>query len=561
MNFLGLHILTHNPSATIIREDGEIYSIALERVNRIKNSTNLYSDKLIEYLLDASELKINEIDKVAIDKVVKFETKKDFLKRTNFKFNEKNIYSINHHLAHAYSTFFSSGFEDCAALTIDGAGEWLKYNDVEGIEGTSIYNVENSLFNLVSKTIHPRNKLKGYTKGLSLGKFYSQISKMVGFDKYQEGKLMGLAPYGHNLDIKIDFSKYINFNNETGEIYINPNIFYNDRVIKLKKFIKNIFKNKGYFEDIYLPIKTSNKDWKNIKPIYIETAYIAQKVLENALQILGQWIIKKTKKNNLCVAGGVGLNIDANTILANDIGFKKTFTFPASEDSGISLGCAYWLKKKYNKNFKSKKIKNAYFGKKYNDTEILNALKMKNLKFQKENDIYKKVSKFLSDGKVIGWFSGRSEYGPRSLGNRSILADPRKENMRDYINKEIKKRELFRPFAPVVLEEKSNDYFDQIGESPFMLLKTNVKKNAKQIIPAVVHTDGSSRYQTVNKEQNQHLYNLIYEFGKMTNVFVLLNTSFNGPGEPIVESPEDACDSFKKLGLDYLIIENYIITK
>ena len=209
MNYLGLHILTHNPSATIIRDDGEIFSIALERINRVKIPL-IYSDDLIKYLLDASSLKISDINKIAIDKVVKFDTKKDFINRTKFKFDDNKILCMNHHLAHAYSTFFSSGFEESAVLIVDGAGEWLKYNKIEGIEGTSIYDVNTNEFRLISKSIHPRDKKRGYTRGLSLGKFYSQITKLIGFGKYQEGKLMGLAPYGHELGVKIDYKGLLN---------------------------------------------------------------------------------------------------------------------------------------------------------------------------------------------------------------------------------------------------------------------------------------------------------------------------------------------------------------
>ena len=559
MNIIGLHILTHNPSGTIITSDNKIYSIALERINRKKNSTGLYSDELIKYLLNSTKLKFDEIDYFIIDKVINFDTKQDLIDRSNFNFKNKQIISINHHLAHAYSTYVSSGFNDCAILIVDGAGEWIKEQNREGVEGTSIYNVINDEIKLIAKSLHFRDKKVGYLNGLSLGKFYSKITKMVGFGKYQEGKLMGLAPYYKGDDLKLSLNKIIKF--KDGEIYINQNIFYNQLKSRIKEFFKFFLKNKNFI-NFYLPIKKPNTDWNNIDKNYIKTAAIAQKIVEVSFKILGEWIIKTTKQKKLCVAGGVALNIDANTVLAEKIGFKETFTLPASEDSGISMGCAYWGKKKFDKKYEKKKIINAYFGKEYSTNEIINALeKSTGIKFYKSTDHFKETAELISIGKVIGWFSGRSEFGPRALGNRSILADPRKEDMKNYINKFIKKRELFRPFAPAVTEEMSNEYFDTQLISPFMLLKANVKEKYRNLIPAVVHADNSARFQTVNKMQNKNFYKLINEFGKITNIYVVLNTSFNGPGEPIVETPDDAIKSFQRLNLDYLILENYIIKK
>ena len=557
MNIIGLHILTHNPSATLINDNGEIFSIALERVNRVKNSTGLYSDDLIKYLLDESNLKIEEIDKFIIDKVVKFDTKKNFLDRTNYKIDESKIISINHHLAHAYSTYYASGFNESAILIVDGAGEWVEQNNKEGIEGSSIYVAKNNEIQLISKSLHYRDKKKGYSNGFSIGKFYSKFSKMIGFESYQEGKLMGLAPFGKKLienykDYNLE--DYVKFNN--GDIQLNPNIFYGNFYLKLKRKIKKIFKKneENNFKDIFLNINQKNKNWEKIKENYLFNAALAQKVVEDCLRVAGQWIYKETNIRNLCVAGGVGLNIDANTILATECGFDETFTLPASEDSGISLGCAYWGKNKFQKNFQRKKIINAYFGKKYdlenydNELNKLNEIKTK--------DISHEVAKLISEGNVIGWFSGRSEFGPRALGNRSILADPRNPEIQNYINTKIKKRETFRPFAPVVIEEKSDEYFKCKLKSPFMLLKTEVKSEAINLIPAVVHVDNSSRFQTINKRQNEKLYDLIEKFGEITGIWVLLNTSFNGPGEPIVETPIDAIESFKKNNLDYLVLEN-----
>ena len=454
----------------------------------------------------------------------------DYLKE-KFKFNKKKILQIDHHLAHAASVFYTSGFKHSSVLIVDGLGSDL--------ETTTYYKGINNKLIEVEKY-----------KGHGIGAAYMAITgHILNFGTGGEGKTMGLAPYGekHKGKIKIKVKLDGIENNFSSFMKRQPLSDILNRISdKYKpnplKFNHKICKNKNYLD-----------------PYFSGVAYDIQKASEKVMMHLGRDIQKKIKSKNICIAGGVALNSVANKKLFDVCNYKNIFVFPACSDAGIPFGAALWGA--INRFCKNKKFKinfdNAYTGKKYSNLEIKKLLKKFNIQFKAYDD--NEVAKIISQGKILGRLSGRSEYGPRALGNRSILADPRDKKIRDYINKKVKHREIFRPFAPSILEEENKKYFQLKTSSPYMLLVAKSKKPTK--IPSAIHVDGTARVQTINKIQNEKFYNIIKSFYKITKVPCVLNTSFNDAGEPLVETPLDALLCFLKTKIDYLILEDQLILK
>lgn len=449
----------------------------------------------------------------------------DYIKE-NLNFNKKKIIQISHHLAHAASTYYPSGFESSAILVVDGNGSDLETN---------------------SYFLGKKNKIKFIKnyKSHGIGALYGAVSsKILNFGTGGEGKTMGLAPYGSsNKNTKISYS----LNGiETDFSSIMRKMPYSDVLNQVSdKFRPNILK---FAHKKLVKKKISNyfKDW----------AYRVQDISEKVLVHLGGDIKKITKNNNICLAGGVALNSVANFKLFIKNKFKKIFVFPACSDSGIPFGLAIWGYYNFIKGKKKKIVfDNAYTGRKYGIKEVTNLLTKFRINHKKVNNKY--IAELLANQKIIGILRGGSEYGPRALGNRSILADPSNPKMRDFINKKVKHREVFRPFAPAILERFSKRYFN-INFSPFMLL---VSKSKKKNIPSAIHVDNTARVQTVSKKQNIQFSLLLEEFYKIKKIPVLLNTSFNDKNEPLVETPLDALICFFKTDLDYLIIEDILIDK
>ncbi len=450
----------------------------------------------------------------------------DYIKEI-LNFDKKKIVQIDHHLAHAASTYYSSGFDKSAILIIDGNGSDLETN--------SFYLGKNNNIKLIDKS-----------KFYGIGVAYSVVTKnILNFGTGGEGKTMGLAPYGKkNKKIKIPYKLNGIETDFSNFMRRQP---HSDVLNHINKNFRPSLIRQNY--------PTANK--KNVTSRkFCDWAFKIQDVAEKVMIHLGKKVFQKTKCKNICLAGGVALNSVANNKLIKNSKFKEIFVFPACSDEGIPFGLVLWgyhnlLKKKKRINFL-----NAYTGKKYNIKETMNLLNKFNIKYNFCNQ--KKIANLIKNGKVIGNFSGKSEYGPRALGNRSILADPRNPKMRDHINRKVKHREIFRPFAPAIMEEMSKKYFD-ISYSPFMLQVAKSKLSKK--IPSAIHVDNTARVQTVNKEQNFKFYNLIKEFYRQTGVPVILNTSFNDAGEPLVETPVDAILCFLKTKLDYLVIDDLIIEK
>jgi carbamoyltransferase len=298
--------------------------------------------------------------------------------------------------------------------------------------------------------------------------------------------------------------------------------------------------------------------WKDL-------AWQIQDDTETVLLARAKWLRETTGARNLCLAGGVALNCVANGRIAREAGFENVWIQPAAGDDGIAIGCAYYGHLAIQKKPRSSVINHAYFGKEYTDEDVRDATDQTLVRLAtvttRSDNISRDTAKVLADGKIVGWFQGRSEFGPRALGDRSIIADPRTAEMKDILNRRVKFRQAFRPFAPIVLAERENEIFEGGHDSPYMLLAKPVRPEWRDKIPAIVHVDGTARVQTVRQETNAPLYRLLKEFEAITGVPVLLNTSFNVKGEPIVETPRNAVECFLTTGIDYLALHDVLLRK
>jgi carbamoyltransferase len=551
---------SHDASACLIK-NGKILSMAEEeRFIRQKYAFDKVPINAISYCLKESRISPNDIDIVALGwdyrLMYKLHSRKfnytdeeilDIifpLKYFNYKKRPKLII-VPHHLAHAASAFFTSGFKKATILVVDGQGER---------ESTTIAYGEGNKISI----------LKSFPIKDSLGYFYESINKYIGFNYLDSGKTMGLAPYGEkninfrNIELNkdgytINFKKKFRYNTfclDEQKMVID---FWNE---ELRGYIKFPNKINYFFDNINNKMKTII----NIPQQYKNLAASAQTTLEKIMIHLVDVAINMTGIKNLCLSGGVALNCAVNGKLLQNKSVNNLFIFPSANDAGVSIGAALYAASLYNKKSKFSKILHPYFGPKYTNKEIEKILKLKKINYIKIKNICETTAKLLSKNKIIGWFQGKMEIGPRALGNRSIIANPTIKSNWEKLNI-IKGRELWRPLACSILEEYKDEYFETDVKLPFMLITSQVKNNKRNVIPAVVHIDGSSRVQTVSKKTNKKFWNLINEFYKITGIPIVLNTSFNYDGEPIVSSPLDAIKTFFSTSLDYLVIGDFLISK
>lgn len=553
MKILGISYSGDHDSACALSIDGElIFAIQEERLTRKKHDSSFPINSIRE-TLRFSNLKPEDIDYVVIAwsnplKHLLFDLKLNFknfpspksilytlysgihrlwikggFKRYEEYFEKSKFLFCDHHLAHAISAYIYSPFKEATVLVVDGRGAF---------EATSIwYANENEIKPL--EIINFPN---------SLGLFYAKFTKYLGFKPLSdEWKVMGLAAYGNE---GISLKEFIS----------NDEVPYK---INWKRILRKGLYDVSGIEEIFGP---ERKEEEELNEKHKDIAFAVQKETERAMLNLAKYAVEKTGCKNLCIAGGVALNCKANGLIANSDFVDNIFVQPAASDEGASLGACFYPYLLFEKKLPKFELKHLYFGTSY-ENEVENLLKKYKLKYEKLKNPEKVIAEILYDGKIIGLFKGRMEFGPRALGNRSILADPRKEEMKDKVNNSVKYREWWRPFAPSILEEFYFDYIDARFLSPFMILSFPVKEDKREKVPAIVHIDGSARPQSVNKEINQFYWNIINEFYKKTGVPVILNTSFNLKGEPIVCSPFDAIRTFYTSGLDYLIIEEFIVHK
>jgi len=594
MNILGISAYYHDSASALVM-NGEIIAAAQEeRFTRKKHDASFPKNAII-YNLREANIKLTDIDYIVFYEkpFVKFERllstylsfapkgfssfsrampvwlkEKLFIKTTlkrelSSLSDTKNkdlpkILFSEHHLSHAASAFYPSPFSQAAILCLDGVGEWAT---------TSVWVGENRKLESKWSIDFPH----------SLGLLYSAFTYYTGF-KVNSGeyKLMGLAPYGENKFVEHIYDKLIDVKND-GTFRLDMEYFnYATGLSMTNKKFNNLFGG---------PPRLPESD---ITQKEMDLARSIQTVVEEIILKIVKSIHKEFKINQLCLAGGVALNCVANGKILREGPFKDIWIQPAAGDAGGALGAALFVYNQLNKDFVKKKngkdmMKGAYLGGSFSNDDIKNYLKSVNASYIElpDNELLPKVAKLIDSGNVVGWFSGRMEFGPRALGSRSILGDPRNTTMQSTMNLKIKYRESFRPFAPVVLAEKAAEWFNIDCDSPYMLLtaeildakKLKASEDEKKIfgidklkiprsqIPAVTHVDYSSRIQTAHKDTNARLYQLIKNFSKFSNCPILINTSFNVRGEPIVNEPKDAYTCFMRTEMDYLVMENIILSK
>lgn len=562
---LGISCYYHDSAAALLKDGHVIAAVEEERFSRKKFDDD-FPKQAIEWCLNEAKIKPDIINSVAFyDKpVLKFERLldnyiavaprglysfldvipkwlhkrlwiKDEIKKSLQGFKGEIIFP-DHHMSHAAHAFYTSPFQESAILTIDGVGEWST---------TSFGYAKNNSIKITNDLRWPH----------SLGLFYSAFTYFLGF-KVNEGeyKLMGLSSYGSPKYYDLLLDNLIDVK-EDGSIHLNMDYFAftYDKVMTNKKF-----------SDLF-GISPKTKDEKTLQ-IHFDIGASAQKVLEDVILKIANHIFEKTKMKNLCFGGGVALNGVANYKILKEGPFDNIHIPPSPGDAGSAVGAAQYLYHIYHKNSKNRYQNNAqlihenvYVGPSFDNEEIVKFLDSEKIQYVylERALLLKKTAQLIADGNIVGWYQGKMEWGPRALGNRSILADPRRDEMKDILNAKIKHRESFRPFAPSVLEEYASEYFDIDIPSPYMLMVSPVKK--PKDIPAVTHVDGTGRLQTVSKETNPLYYDLINEFYNLTQIPVIINTSMNVMGEPIVNTPEHAYSMILKTDMDYLVMGNYLI--
>lgn len=562
MNVLGISCYYHDAAAALVSDGRVIAAVEEERFTRRKHD-HRFPREAIDYCLREGRISVDEIDLVCfyekplrkLERVlmtglgsrpisepllsrqlglaIHEQLFLDKVLRRTIGYRGPLVYS-EHHLSHAASAFYPSPFAEAAILTVDGVGEWATTQEAIG-EGKQI------------------RKLREIRYPHSLGLLYSALTAFLGFKpNSDEYKVMGLAAYGEpklrervrklvkrfpDASIALDMD-YFSFDRDTKRMY-------SDLMVELLGTPRNAGD----------PITDRDRD----------LAASLQAVLEEDLLAMTEDLYKQTAVPNLCLAGGVALNGVANARILRDGPFRQVWVQPAAGDAGGALGAAllaYYAQPGTLRN--ALPSHDTLLGPSFGESEIISLLKREGAnytEFRDEETLYSRVAELIHRNRIIGWFQGRVEFGPRALGNRSILANPCNPDMQHILNARIKFREDFRPFAPAVLEECAERYFDCDSPSPYMLFVFDVKHAMRSVLPAVTHVDGSARVQTVNRRENPRFYRLIEAFGKRSGVPVLINTSFNVRGEPIVCTPEDAYRCFMKTDIDYLVLDRFLVEK
>jgi carbamoyltransferase len=567
---LGLNTYDHDVSACLLR-DGEIAcAINKERITREKHDTGFYQE-VVDYCLSAESISMDDVALVVrncyvlpvedletrmvsqdVPEVMDDQERIQASKNPLFLSSSNKVVTISHHLAHAYSAFAVSPFPEGAVMIVDGVGNYSsdvtepgqasEATDPLARESESYYRFDGSKLETLKKVwLKPTRGFLSdefyYMPGL--GALYSRVSSYIFADWNKCGEVMGLAPCGRPHAVKPLLEL-------KGEELVVPEWGLD-------------------FDKPWLVDREPNWEASACMQHWKDLAWRVQDDAETVLIARAIRLRQATGAKNLCMAGGVALNCVANGRIAREAGFDNVWIQPAAGDDGIAIGCAYYGYLAILKQPRSFVMQHAYLGREYDLPTIYGAAGKALVRAQATrttcSDICGRTASLLADGHVFGWFQGRSEFGPRALGNRSILADPRRADMKDKVNKRVKHRQGFRPFAPVVLAERAHEIFEGTGESPFMLLTKHVRPEWRDRIPAVVHVDGTARVQTVRQEHNPRLHRLLEEFASITGVPVLLNTSFNVRGEPIVETPEDAINCFLGTGMDYLVLHETLLAK
>ena len=562
MYILGIRNAGYDTSCALMKDGKIIYAICEERLSRQKRTKKFPINALL-YCLRQENISIKDVTHIAISwnpginlermdashsEIARFIPEylysvpnylifnlgippESIEQKLKFNNSELNIHYIDHHLCHAAGAYFTSNFEKAMILSMDGWGEKVS---------TFFATAENGKIEKCWDIEFPQ----------SLGMFYQTMTQYLGFQPQgDEWKVMGASPYGDKMKYKDKIYKLIRPTNE-GKFQMDLSYF--DYMSFTKKYL---FSNKMI--DMLGPNRIGNNE---LAKRHYDIAAAVQSVFED---IIFNILNKNYKKEfeNLCLCGGSAMNCVANGKVINNTNFKHVNISFAPDDAGTSIGACLWLWNQINNSNDRTIYMTPYLSKNYLDTEIVKELNAYKLKFIKVDELCKFTAQNLAEGKIIGWFQGSMEFGQRALGNRSILADPRRKEMKDLINKAVKYRESFRPFAPSILDEYGNDFFENYEFSPYMEKVFKFRDDKKNIVPSVCHVDGTGRVQSVTKDMNPLFWELLNQFKKITNIPILLNTSFNLNGEPIVYSIKDAIQTFFSCGMDLLIIGQYVIKK
>ena len=547
----------HDSSACIVRDGELLFAIAEERVSRIKHDAG-FPRLAIQACLDFARLRADQLDEVCFGWTTAgpgfrhdlkclatgglpltylnvLTTTLHFLStwhqeggakafRQSFGDVKARIRFVDHHLAHAISAYAYSGFEDAAVVVMDGRGAW---------EATSIWYGSQGRLQHVLTIPFPD----------SLGLFYSEFTAYLGFQRNSdEWKVMGLAPYG-----------------EPG---VNLDAFIDPEAAPYRVKARRLFGNgNGSFSSVTPLLGAAREPESEIEARHKDIAYAVQDACELAMMSVVRMGVEKTRSRNLCLAGGVALNSKGNGRIAASGLVDKIFVQPAASDDGVALGAALAPYLDNNGRLPNKAMRHAYLGPAFDDPAIETALRTYKLAYTRLDDPAATAAELLSQSKILGWFQGRMEFGPRALGSRSILADARDPEMNAKVNNAVKFREWWRPFAPSLKKEAASEYLESATDSPFMILTAQVRPEKRAVIPSVTHVDGSARPQTVEKEINPLYWRLLDEFEKRTGVPVIMNTSFNLRGEAIVHTPTDAVRTFFSSGMDALVIGSFLVEK
>ena len=574
MYILGINAFHGDSSACLLKDGKVLCATEEERFRRVKHWAGFPSEA-IKFCLEDEGISIEQVDHITISR----DPKANFFKKvlhslknsisistiwdrlTNAKkvssvkgelakiFDlpeseiKAEVHNIEHHRSHIASSFFASRFDKSAILSIDGFGDFTSTMTAIG---------KGNKFKVLDEVNYPH----------SLGVFYSTVTQFLGFPNYgDEYKVMGLAPYGEAKYLK-ELEQILTLTDD-GFFKLNRKYFKHFKEGVAMSWeggsptIESLFTPE--WEKLFRKAREKNDE---LEQFHIDLATSVQKFTEKVIFHMLNHLQKKTGCENICITGGVAQNSVANGKILENTNFKNIYIPSAGHDAGTSIGSALYLYNQILGKERLEEITSAYFGKKSSQEEIVKVLEKESVKYKiySDEDLYEKVSDKLVDGGVVGWFQGRAEFGPRALGHRSIIVDPRRKDAKDLLNEKIKRRESFRPFAPSILKEAVSDYFVQKDTVPFMEKVFDIKKEKYDEIPAVTHVDGTGRLQSVDKDVSPRYHKLISKFAEKSGVPILLNTSFN-ENEPIVNKPEEALSCFLRTKMDMLVMENIIVER
>jgi carbamoyltransferase len=561
MNILGIGGYSHDSAAALLVDGKLVAAVAEERLSRIKHQGGP-PKRAVQFCLDTAGITLDDVDHVTcymkpgmrLARRVPYRLGRVFqspyyaLAYAGYEAihnaqyvrdmrglcgSRAQLHYMEHHPAHAASAFLVSPFDKAALLSIDYVGEWNATWTGFG-EGTKI--------RAIDAESYPH----------SLGVFYTAITDYLGFARASdEYKVMGLASYGE--------PEFLDTFREIVRVSANGSYRLDLSWFKCHYMPGPVA---GYFSDKFVAkFGVPRKKGEEITVRHKNIAASAQRVLEEAVLALANRIHKQTGESRLCMAGGVALNCSMNGRLLRESPFKEIFIQPAAGDDGIAIGGAMQLHHALTGAGRGFELKDPRLGPEYTSEQIQRSLDLAKLPYEKPASITGRTAELLAQGMIVGWYQGRMEFGPRALGARSILADPTRQDMKDLINKYVKHREEFRPFAPSCLEEHASEYFEGCTRSPFMLFTYKVKPDQRDRVPAITHIDGTARVQTVSSEVTPEYHALIRAFERLRGVPMVLNTSFNVMGEPIVNTPEDAVRCFYSTGMDALAIGDFVLVK